>query len=149
MKHVSAFVMRLTNTITLRSHTKVLAEHEEIKQVIKDRYGSRVDFEEETLTKEDFDDIHILTAKLYHQPPQKAFIEDLHNNTANLAELRSEAHRHIDARFSFFFRIDKESFLTDNWAFVHKGDVIQVRINVCAHPKTYENALECVQEMLT
>lgn len=148
MKPVSACFMRLTNTITLRSHTKSFAEHETIKQIIIERYGKRVSFEEKTLAKEGFDDIHILIAKLYHQPPQKAFIKDLHENTSNLDELRKEAHRHIDTHCSFYFRINKNSFLTDNWEFVHKGDVIQVRINVCAHPKDYENALACVQQLL-
>lgn len=140
--------MRLTNTITLRAHHKSLDEHTQFKKHVRKQYGARVDFQEDTLRKEGFDDIHVITAKLYHQPPQKAFIHNLQLFLENKKELLVEAKKHLDARYTFFFRIQKESFYTNNWEFVHRGDVIQVRMNVCAHPKTQENALECVYHLL-
>jgi hypothetical protein len=146
--------MRLTNTITLRVHNKELSEHAQFKERLRTQYGERVDFEENTLKPDvvpqtSFDKLYVLTAKLYYQPEQKAFIHDLRLFLENKQELLGEAQRHLDERHTFFFRIEKTSFYTNTWKFVPKGDVIQVRINMCAHPKTRENAMACVHALFT
>ncbi|MFT4250848.1 MAG: RNA-binding domain-containing protein [Candidatus Woesearchaeota archaeon] len=139
--------MKLTNTILLRAHNKNRKEHARLKNHLKEVYKEQIDVQEETLSQEGFEDIHVLSAKLYRQPGQRLFLQNLNLLLTNKKALQEELPKHVDEKHDLYFRLEQESIYTQQWRFVHAGEVIQVRINLCAHPKTRENALRAAKQL--
>lgn len=146
---------RLTNTIQLYALCKSEDEraliHEELKNILKQPRDVQLEVvADDTRVHKKYDPIYSLTARLYTQPEQRAFIKYLQTNLSeeHKKRLRSEASKHVDERENFFFRLDKQAFINGECLHVLRGDVIQVRVNLCAHPKTRENVLECISELL-
>lgn len=146
---------RLTNTIRLTAVCKEVAERDEIHDVLKELIGDLKDVDL-SLVKDDvrvnktYDPLHTISARLYSQPEQRAFIDFLKSSMSDdqKQELLEEASSHLDEHLNFFFRLDKQEFLRSKAVFVHKGDVIQLRLNMCAHPKRQETVLEKLHVLL-
>lgn len=146
---------RLTNTIQLHALCKSEEErsliNEQLKQLLKQPRDVELEVvADDKRVHESYDPIYSLTARLYTQPEQKAFIKYLRETLPeeHKKRLRTEAAKHLDERENFFFRLDKQAFINGECLHVLRGDVIQVRVNLCAHPKTRENVLECIFELL-
>lgn len=147
---------RITNTIQLSAICKTPQEREEIHQQVRAVVGKKLkrvekpDVPDDSRVEETYAPLYLITIKLYTQPEQRAFIEHLRSNMSPTQKhgLLVDAKRHIDHRLNFFFRLNKKQFLQGSCVQQLKGDVIQVRVNLSAHPKNEGNVLSKVAQML-
>ena len=147
--------MRVTNTIRIHAICKDPQEREAIHQQLEQVLGKELsvsyeDIQDDERVKKTYDPLYALTARLYNQPEQKAFIKYLrkHLPAADKQALKQEAANHLDERLNFFFRLDKQAFLNNKCRHVLRGDVLQVRVNLCAHPKKSSRVLLKISELL-
>ena len=148
--------MRLTNTIKLYALCKDVPQREDIHEALKKALGrdlKQVDYttvKDDTRIQHTYDPLYAITARLYTQPEQRAFIKYLRETMPQQQKerLQETAKKHVDERLNFFFRLDKEAFINGACMHVLRGDVIQVRINLCAHPKTPATVLKQVRALL-
>lgn len=149
-------MQRITNTIQLSAICKDPEEREAIQKQVREIVGEKLknvekpDVADDSRVAEEYDPLYLITIKLYTQPEQKAFIRHLRSTMGPKQKhgLLVDAKRHIDHRLNFFFRLDKKQFLQGKCNQQLKGDVIQVRVNLSAHPKNEGNVLSKVAEML-
>ena len=148
--------MRLTNTIKLYALCKDVQQREDIHQALKTALGRDLKQVDYTTVKDDariqhtYDPLYAITARLYTQPEQRAFIKYLRETMPQQQKerLQETAQKHVDEHLNFFFRLDKEAFLNGECKHVLRGDVIQARINLCAHPKTPATVLKQARALL-
>ncbi len=151
-----ARMTRLTNTIRLHALSKTPEEREQIHELLKQIIGERlqkVDYEtlgDDTRVNKTYEPLYAINVRLYSQPEQRAFIQYLreHLPEEDKEQLTSDVNKHLDEHLDLYFRIDKQGFLQEKPRYVLKGDVIQVRVNLCAHPKNPQTTLKQAKKLL-
>lgn len=139
--------MRIANTIKITAHAKNPAQQEALVQALK-RYAN-TPAETQTLTHEQFPTLYVVKLWLTKQQEIRSLLRFL--STLSLEDKNTLLHQiteRIDERGNFYFRIDKQAFLRQQAIYAEKGDVVQLRINMAAHPKTPENVEELVRAFL-
>ena len=139
--------MRIANTLKITAHTKNAEQQQALALALKDY--AQTPAELSTLTHEEFPTLYTVKLWLKKQQEIRSMLKFLsHLSTEDKNTLLMQAPQRVDERGNFFFRIDKQAFLEGKAVYQEKGDVLQIKINISAHPKTPERVQEVISEFL-
>lgn len=126
--------MRIANTLRLTAHSRTPHEQEELLAVLKQFTPQPA--ETETLTHPEYPTLYVTKLWLTKQPDIRIFLKFIAQlPEQDKATLREQIPQRTDDRGNLYLRLEKKAFLEHAPAFVEKGDVVQLRINLAAHPK--------------
>jgi len=140
--------MRIANTIKITAHSPSQEEQIQLLEALKTL--TKVPAETQSLTHPEFPTLHNTKLWLTRQPDVRAVLRFLsHMPQTDKNQLLSQVSERIDSRGNFFFRIDKQAFIEGKPLLKDKENVLQIRINVAAHPKNEQTIAHTVRTFLT
>lgn len=144
--------MKLLNNVRITAISEAPREREELLAALNEVLGIdlQAHTESEDLKHEQFETLYSFKIWLDRQPllrpVQDNIIDGMSLHDKKL--LWAQADVRFDERGFFYFRIDKSALLSGTPKLVEKGDVVQFRCNLAAHPKNPDTLRTVLKELL-
>ncbi len=142
--------MRLLNNVRFTALSKGLTERQALEARFVEWFGeeARPLFEEQDLAQEGMNTLYASKLWIDKQRFLRLFVERLQELPEDVrVRLVRETTQRLDTRLHYSFRFDKRAFLDGELRLADRGDVIQVRCNLAAHPKNAQSAGRVVEEL--
>lgn len=144
------FLVKHIHNVRITSTAKEAHEGEELLLRLEELMDMdlKKHVEYETLTHPGLDPLYTTKFWFDKQPLIKAFLQLLKElSDEDKQELQDTVALRLDERQRYFFRLDKEAFLSGKMKVVLGGDVLQVRLNVAAYPNRSNVAQKVVEDL--
>ena len=142
--------MRLAHNIHLSIISRQEDEREALLLALKEWLGTPLKHTtRQNLKHAGLDPLYTSRTTITRQPEIKTVIKRFQElNAEDLQTLSREALHRLDEHNNFFFRLDKQSILEGQPRITSRGNSVQVRITLSAHPKTMDNAVQTIRKLL-
>lgn len=148
--------MKLANNVSIRVFIYPEENREGITQAFFSLLGytqneledEGIEFRESTAKGFSNRNIILLSATLVKTRHCNKFLERLSSKLAAVdKQLITHQDNRLDEEYNFFIRLDKEKLLMEMFSVTDSGECFHVKINICAHPRKREVALENIRQI--
>ena len=139
--------MRFVNALRITAHTKKESDMQKLITALK--AYSKTACTIDVLTHETYDTLYTLKLWVTKQPEIRSLLRALLRiPEEDKNQLLKELPTRMDQRGNVYFKVGLDGFVTGRPRLEHTGDVIQIRMNMAAHPKTPENVQAIATQLL-